>query len=48
MEYCCVGVIFLLATVFAVLGLVFMLQYRTRTKNTPSSDDTETPDKPLD
>jgi hypothetical protein len=32
MEYCCVGVIFLLAICFAVLGLVFGLQYRSRTK----------------
>jgi hypothetical protein len=44
MEYCCVGVIFLLAGCFAVLGLVFMLQYRSRDKAPepgvePSEDD---------
>jgi preprotein translocase subunit SecG len=37
MEYLCVGVIFFLAAIFAVLGLVFMLQYRSRTKD-PSKD----------
>jgi preprotein translocase subunit SecG len=33
MEYCCIGVIFLLAATFAVLGLVFGLQYRSRNKD---------------
>jgi hypothetical protein len=43
MEYCCIGVIFLLAATFAVLGLVFGLQYRSRNKDprqTPESDAT--------
>jgi hypothetical protein len=41
MEYCCVGVIFILAGTFAVLGLVFMLQYRSRGKTVEASDDPE-------